>query len=136
MVSLSISCPYLIEFHGFAYNIQDNGGWLSTKWGVQSGPTGHDFPDNFNIYFLIFTTKTEPCSKCENRSESQIGCQVRTWAILSFSENLQSGSHGYSHLHFSLTGSHWYQTENWGRFSVGGWEPLNTGKIPWSYYTL
>jgi len=41
--------------------------------GCNSGPTGHDFPDNSNISFQFFTMRTGPVSKCEDRSSSQIG---------------------------------------------------------------
>jgi hypothetical protein len=71
--------------------------------GCDSGLTGHDFLDSFNIYFLFFTMRTGPFSKCENRSRFQIGCQVRTWAVLTSNENLKSGFHDG----FSLAGSHW-----------------------------
>jgi hypothetical protein len=47
--------------------------------------------------------RTGPFSNCENRFSFQIGCQVRTWAVLNLSENLQSGSHHS----FSLASSHW-----------------------------
>jgi hypothetical protein len=73
----------------------------ASNGGCNSGSIGHDFLDNFN--FLIFTMRTEPFSKCEKRSSFQIGCQVRTWAVLTSSENLQSGYHNG----FSLAGSHW-----------------------------
>jgi len=76
MLSLSISYPYLIEFHDFA-DKHPRGDEASSE-GCNSGPTGHDFPDNSNIYLIIFTMRTGPFSKCENRSGSQIGCQVRT----------------------------------------------------------
>jgi len=91
-LNLSISYPYLINFHDFAGNIQE--GMKHQMWGAgcNSVPTGHDFPDNSNFYFLFFTMGTGPFSKCENRSGSQIGCQVRTWAVLTSSGNLQSGS--------------------------------------------
>ncbi len=60
-------------------------GW-SIKCGVQLRPRGrggyHDFPDSSNIYFLFFTMRTGPFSKCENRSDSQMGYQVRTWTVL------------------------------------------------------
>ncbi len=96
----------------------------ASKGGCNSGSTGHDFSDNFNIYFFIFTMRTGPFSKCENRSSFQIGCQVTTWAVLTSSENLQSGSHDS----FSLASSHW--TESWRRFSAGEWEPPKTGVNP------
>lgn len=39
-----------------------------------------------NIYFFfflnVFTMKIKPFSKCENRSDSQIWCPVKTWVIL------------------------------------------------------
>jgi len=53
----------------------------ASNGGCNSGPTGHDFKDNFNIYFLFFTIRTGPFPKCENRSGFQIGCQVRTWVV-------------------------------------------------------
>jgi hypothetical protein len=89
----------------------DNISWLcgpqprgdqASNGGCNSGSTGHDFPDNFNIYFF-FTMRTGPFSKCENRSSFQIGCQVTTWAVLTSTENFQYGSHDS----FSLAGSVW-----------------------------
>jgi hypothetical protein len=82
MLNLSISYPYLIKFHDFADNIQE--GMKHQMWGAgcNSVPTGHDLPDNSNIYFLFFTMRTGPFSKCENRSGSQIGCQVRIDPVL------------------------------------------------------
>jgi len=49
--------------------------------GCNSGPTGHDFPPNSNLYFLFFTMRTRPFSKCENP---------------------HFNSHGGSHFRFSL----------------------------------
>jgi hypothetical protein len=93
MLNLSISYPYFIKFHDFADNSQE--GMKHQMWGAgcnsDSVPTGPDFPDNSNIYFLFFTMRTGPFSKCENRSGSQIGCQVRAWAVVTSSDNLQSG---------------------------------------------
>ncbi len=83
ILSLSISYPYLIEFHGFAYNIQ---GDEASNGGCNSFPTGHDFQDNSNICIFI-TMRIAPFWKCENRSGFQIGCQ---WEPEWFS---QSGSH-------------------------------------------
>jgi len=73
----------------------------ASNGGCNSGSTGHDFSDNFNIYFLFFTVRTGPFSKCENRSSFQIGCQVTTWAVLTSTENFPYGSHDS----FSLAGS-------------------------------
>jgi hypothetical protein len=63
---------------------QQRGDEASTGGRCNSGPIGHDF----NIYriTLIFTfyclpMRTGPFPKCENRSGSHIGCQVRTWAV-------------------------------------------------------
>jgi len=76
MLSLSISYPYLIEFHDFADNIQED---EASNGGCNSGPTGRDFLDNANnIWFLFFTMRIGPFSKCQNRFGSQIGCQVKT----------------------------------------------------------
>ncbi len=44
MLSLSISYPYLIEFHDFVDK--------HPRGGCNSCSTGHDFPHNSNIYFL------------------------------------------------------------------------------------
>jgi hypothetical protein len=70
------SIPYLIKFHDFVENIQE--GMKHQNGGSNSCPTGHHFRDNSDIYFLFFAMRTGPFSKCENRSGSQIGCQVRT----------------------------------------------------------
>jgi hypothetical protein len=77
MLSLSISYPYLIKFQEMMKHQMGGGG------GCHKGPTGHDFPDNSNISFQFFTMRTGPVSKCEDRSSSQIGWQVRTWTVLS-----------------------------------------------------
>jgi hypothetical protein len=77
MLSLSISYPYLMKFHNFADN-SPRGDEASNGVGCNSGPTGHDCPDNSNIYFLFFTMRTEPFSEYENWSGSQIARQVRT----------------------------------------------------------
>ncbi len=74
---------------------------------VQLRANRADFLDNANIWFLFFTMRIGPFSKCQNRFGSQIGCQVKTWAVLISSENLQSSSHGSSHLRLSLAASHW-----------------------------
>jgi hypothetical protein len=42
--------PSLIKFHDFADNKQPRGDEASNR-GCNSGPRGHDFPDNSNIYF-------------------------------------------------------------------------------------
>ncbi len=82
-------------------------GW-SIEWGVQLRPNGAWWlPDNSNICFLFFTMRTGPFSKCENRSDSQMGCQVRTWAVLTgrispLVRKLQSGSFDSWQLRFSL----------------------------------
>jgi hypothetical protein len=55
--------------------------------------------------FLFFIMRTGAFSKCENQSGSQIGCQVKTWAVLISSEN-------------------WTETQR--QFSVSRWEPPNT----------
>jgi hypothetical protein len=120
MVSLSISDLYLIEFHDFADSIQER--MKHQIGGCNSGPTGHDFLDNSNIYFLFFIVRTGPFSKCENRSDSQIGCQARTWAVLTFNMVL---------LKADIFGSHWpvrieNRAENRRRFSANRWEPPNT----------
>ncbi len=136
MLSFSISYPYLIEFHDFADNIHEGMKHQIGVGGCNSGPTGHGFPDNSNIYFLFFTMRIAPFSKCENRSGSQIGYQVRTWEVLTSSENLQSGSLDSWHLWFSQADSPWEPgwTENQGRFSANGWEPPpDTGRTLWKY---
>jgi hypothetical protein len=76
--------------------------------GCNSGPTGHDFPHNSNIYFFYkkITMRTGSFSKCEHQSGSHIECQVRTCAVLTSNESLQSGSHDGSKRLFSLSGSH------------------------------
>ncbi len=82
MLTPSISYLYSIEFYDFADTIQER--MKHQIGGCNSGPTGHDFVDNSIIHFLSFIVRTGPFSKCENRSDSQIGCQVRTWAVLTF----------------------------------------------------
>jgi hypothetical protein len=62
--------PHLIKF--MTLRRAAKRGW-SIKWGCNSAPTGHDFPYNSNIYFLFFTMRTGPFSKCEHRFGSQIG---------------------------------------------------------------
>jgi hypothetical protein len=106
MLSLSISYPYLIKFHDF-----ESGGDEASNGGCNSGPIGHDFPHNSTIYFLFFTMRTGPFPKCEDRSSSQIECQVRIlipvlMTVLIPTEN---------------------RIENWRRISSDGWEPPNTG---------
>jgi hypothetical protein len=49
MLSFSISYPYLIKFHDFADNSQPGEDEASNE-GCNSGPTGHDFTDNSNIW--------------------------------------------------------------------------------------
>jgi hypothetical protein len=88
----------------FAHNIQE--GMKHQMGWCNSAPTGHDFLDNANIWFLFFTMRIGPFSNCQNRFGSQIGCQVKTWAVLISSENLRSSSHGSSRLRLSLAGSH------------------------------
>jgi len=46
-LSLSISYPYLINFHDFVDNSQE--GTKHQMRGCNSGPTGHDFTDNFFV---------------------------------------------------------------------------------------
>jgi hypothetical protein len=75
MLSLNTSYPYLIKFHDFADNSQE--GDEASNGGCKSGPTGHDFPHNSNIYFSFFTMRTGPFPNCG--SSSQIECQVRTF---------------------------------------------------------
>jgi hypothetical protein len=45
IVSLSVSYAYLIKFHDFAHNSQEE--MKHEMTGCNSGPTGHDFTDNF-----------------------------------------------------------------------------------------
>jgi len=96
MLSPSISYLYSIEFYDFADSIQER--MKHQIRGCNSGPTGHRFLDNSIIHFLSFIVRTGPFSKCENRSDSQIGCQVRTWAVLTFNMVL---------LIADIFGSHW-----------------------------
>jgi len=64
MSNLNISYPYLVKFHDFVDNNQE--GMKHHVGGCNLGPTGHDFPHNSDIYFLFFTMRTRPFSKCEN----------------------------------------------------------------------
>jgi hypothetical protein len=100
--------------------------------GCNSGPTGHAFPDNSNIYLIFFTMRIGPFSKCENRSGSQIDCQVRTWAVLTRRSHLQwEPPIRFSwQLTFSvLTVRFLLRTgmKTGVGFSANGWEPPNTG---------
>jgi hypothetical protein len=106
---------------------QQRGDEASNGGGCNSGPIGHDF----NIYriTLLFTfyflpMRTGPFSKCENRSGSHIGCQVRTWAVLTSSENHQSW--------ISWRFSSWIlienRTENRRQLSTDEWEPPSPGE--------
>jgi hypothetical protein len=72
MLSLSISYPYLIKFPNFADNSQE--GMKHQMGGWNSGPTGHDFPDNSNIYFSFFLPwEPDPdCMAGENLSGSHL----------------------------------------------------------------
>ncbi len=83
-LNLSISYPYLIKFHDFAGNIQE--GMKHQMWGAgcNSVPTGHDFPDNSNIYFLF--------SYHGNRTF------LRMWESIRFSNWLPGENLGCSHL--------------------------------------
>jgi len=65
MLDLSISYPYLMKLHDFADNIQEATKHQMWGAGCNSVPTGHDFPDNSNIYLLFDITRTGPFSKCE-----------------------------------------------------------------------
>ncbi len=51
--SLQISYPFLTKFHDFADNKQPGGDEASNK-GCNSGPTGHDFPDNSTVSVFMF----------------------------------------------------------------------------------
>jgi hypothetical protein len=89
-------------------------GW-SMEWGVQLRPNGASWlPDNSNIYFLFFTMRTGPFSKCENRSDSQMGCQVRTWAVLT--GRISPLVRTFNPVLFTVdnSGSHWEP----------GWKPV------------
>jgi hypothetical protein len=90
VLSLSISYPYLIEFHDFVGNIQE--GMKHQMAGATQAQQGMTFQIT-NIYFLFFTMRTGPLSKCENRSGSQIGYQVRTFNSVLLTIDI-FGSHG------------------------------------------
>ncbi len=66
LLGLSISYPYLIEFHGFAYNIQQ---------GMKHQMGGATL---IYLIYIFITIRIGPFSNCENRSGFQFGCQVRT----------------------------------------------------------
>jgi hypothetical protein len=62
--------PYLIKCHDFVDNIEE-GMKHQMGGGCNSGPTGHHFRDNSDIYFLFFAIRTGRFSKCENRVENR-----------------------------------------------------------------
>jgi hypothetical protein len=104
----------------------------ASSGGANSGPTGHDFPDNSNVYLTFSTMRTGPFSKCENRSGSQIGCQVRTWAVLTRRISTPVRTLNPVLLTIDIFGCHCpvlteNRVENQSRFSANGWEPPNTG---------
>jgi hypothetical protein len=124
MLSPSISYLYSIEFYDFADSIQER--MKHQIRGCNSGPTGHRFLDNSIIHFLSFIVRTGPFSKCENRSDSQIGCQVRTWAVLTFNMVLLIADIFGSHWPFRTENRVENRAENRRQVSANGWEPPNT----------
>jgi hypothetical protein len=117
--------------------LRPNRAWLSpqhpigdgaSNHGCNSGPTGHDFQDDFNTYFLFFIIRTGHFPKYENRSGFQIGCQVRTWAVSTGRFSL-----GVRTFNPVLTGN---RDENRRRFSANRWEPPNTGNDPMQRFHL
>lgn len=76
--------------------------------------------------------RTEPFSKCENQSDSQIGCKLRTWIVLTGWFSPPRRTFGLVLMAILIAGSHWpvltkNQTENKCRFLTDEWEPPNTG---------
>jgi len=102
--------------------VQHPTGNEASNGGCNSGPIGHDFQDNSNIYLFVITMRIGSFSRCEIRFGFHIGCQVRTWAVFPIQlslaweperfsqssslsrENLQSGSHDGCRIWFSLAG--------------------------------
>jgi hypothetical protein len=74
-------------------------GW-SIKWGCNSAPTTHDFPDNSSIYVLFFTMRTGPfCTGSVLRLDARWepgGFSLRT--ILKTDAGFQSASEKSSTL--------------------------------------
>jgi hypothetical protein len=108
---------------------QQSGGDEASNGGCKSGPTGHDFPHNSNIYFLFFTMRTGPFSKCENQSSSQIECQVRTFipvliAVLIFGEPDWKLAPVFSR--WVRTAQHWIAS-----CTTGGWWLMSYWEYHW-----
>jgi hypothetical protein len=90
--------------------------------GCKSGPTGHDFPDNSNIYFLFLPWEPVPPQNVRTglvrRLDAMWESSIRfSWKFSSpiLTENLN---------------------ENWCRFSAGWWEPPNTCLVVTSSYIV
>jgi len=71
----------------------------ASNGGCNSGPTGHDFQDNFNIYFLFFTIRTGPFPTCENQEPVRFSNWMPGeslggfhWTVFIRRENHHSGS--------------------------------------------
>jgi hypothetical protein len=113
-VSAPISYPYLIKFHDFVDNSQQEGDEEASNGGWNSCPTGHDFPDNSNIYFLKkIPMRTGPFSKCEHLSGSHL-----QW------------EHSFRFSSSVLTDRFYLRTgmKPGAGFQASGWGPPNTGK--------
>jgi len=110
MLSLSISYPYLIEFHDFADNVQQR---MKHQMGVQLSPNRSK-------------------SKCENRSGFQTGCHARTWAAFTWRLSLGVRTFNPVLMMVILSGSHWLVfSKNRCRFSANGWGQPNTSFNHW-----
>ncbi len=112
-LSLSISCPYLIKFHDFVDNIQER--MKHQMGGCDSGPTGHEFQDNSNIYFFI---AWEPDSSQNVRTGPVFKLDARWEPSIRFSWWLSSPVLNKN------------RSENRCQFSANGWEPPNTDFYP------
>ncbi len=117
MLSLSISCPYLIEFHDFADNIQER--MKHQMGGATQGQQGMTFwiTQIFVFHFLSW----EPDSSQNVETDPVLRLDAR-WKPERFSSPVRSFNQAL--MAVLISSENW--TENRRRFSVSGWEQPNT----------
>jgi hypothetical protein len=123
LLSLSISYPYLIEFHDFADNIQE--GMKHQMGGATQGQQGMTFSITLIFGFYLpwesdpsQNVKTGSVLKSDARwKPDQFSSPVRTFNPVHVAVLI-------SNSHWPVLTENWTQTRRW--FSLSRWEPPNT----------
>jgi hypothetical protein len=124
MLSLSISYPYLIEFHDFADNIQE--GMKQQMGGATQGQQGMTFCITLIFGFYCLPWESDPSQNLKTGSVLKLNAR---WKPDRFSSPVRTFNPVLTTV--LISDSHWpvlteNWTENWHWFSLSGWDPPNT----------